>query len=110
MVSNETFAVKGQRDIEMIVWTVFAGSRSPLNRIKIISQLRKLPLNTNQLANRLDLDYKIVEGHMKILEKNNLILRAGYRYGTIHFLSPLMKSNLDIFDEMVTKLDLGKKD
>ena len=108
MVSSETFAEKDQRKTEMIVWSVFAGSRSPLNRIKIISQLRKLPLNTNQLANRLDLDYKIVEGHMKILKKNNLILRVGYRYGTIYFLSPLINSNLDIFDEMVTKLDLGK--
>jgi len=108
MASSETFAEKDQRKTEMILWSILAGSRSPLNRIKIISQLRKLPLNTNQLSNKLDLDYKVVEGHMKILEKNNLILRVGYRYGTVYFLSPLMNSNLDIFDEMVTKLDLGK--
>ncbi len=105
---SETFAEKGQRKTEMILWYVFAGSRSPLNRMKIIFELRKEPLNTNQLANKLNLNYKVVEGHIKILKKNNLITKYGYSYGAIYFLTQSMNDNWDTFEEIVAKLKIEK--
>ena len=56
-----------------LLWFVFTGSRGGLNRLKIISILKENPLNINQLAKELSLDYKAIQHHIKVLEKNNLI-------------------------------------
>jgi len=86
--------------IKMLVWQVFAGSKGCINRIKIVSQLKKTPLNTNQLSNQLKLDYKIVEHHLDVLYKYDLVTKIGDRYGSTYFLSPLLESNLNLFNEM----------
>ena len=41
-----------------LLWFVFAGSKGGLNRIRLISAIRKTPLNTNQLAKELGLFIK----------------------------------------------------
>lgn len=89
--------------IKMLFWSVFAGSRGCLNRVKIVLQLRNGPRNTNQLSEGLGLDYKVVERHLNILKKHNLLLTLGSRYGVTYFLSPILESNQKVFDEMVAK-------
>ena len=64
-----------------LLWFVFAGSRGGLNRLRIISTLKDKPMNTNQLANELGLDYKAIQHHIHVLEKNNLISKEGEKYG-----------------------------
>jgi len=64
-----------------LLWFVFAGSRGGLNRLRIITAIKEKPQNTNQLANELDLDYKAIQHHINVLEKNNLISREGEKYG-----------------------------
>lgn len=56
-----------------LLFYVFAGSRGGENRIRIISVLQNSPRNTNQLANDLGLDYRTVQHHLEVLEKNNLV-------------------------------------
>ena len=63
-----------------LLWFVFAGSRGGLNRLKIISKLKENPLNTNQLAKEWVLDYKAIQHHIRVLEKNN-ITKVGEKYG-----------------------------
>jgi predicted transcriptional regulator len=58
-----------------------------LNRLKIISKLKENPLNTNQLAKEMGLDYKAIQHHVRVLEKNNMITKVGEKYG-IHFSFP----------------------
>jgi predicted transcriptional regulator len=87
----------------MLLWQVFAGSKGCINRVKIVLQLKEMPFNTNQLSNRLKLDYKIVEHHLDVLYKYDLVTKVGDRYGTTYFLSPLLESNLNLFDEMSDK-------
>ena len=36
-----------------LLWFVFAGSKGGLNRMRLISTIRKTPLNSNQLAKEL---------------------------------------------------------
>ena len=60
-------------DAKRLLWFVFTGSRGGLNRLKIIFSIKEKPMNTNQLAKELGLDYKAIQHHIKILEKNNLI-------------------------------------
>ena len=90
-----------------LFWYLFAGSRGGDNRIKIIMLLKERPYNTNQLAETLGLDYKAIQHHLDVLEKNNLIIRQGEKYGVMFFISPYLEVNIDAFDEICNKI--GKK-
>ena len=94
--------------VKRLLWFVFAGSRGGLNRLKIISILKDRPLNNNQLAKELDLDYKAIQHHIKVLEKNNLITREGEKYGITYFISTFLEVNMETFDEIAEKLDKSK--
>jgi predicted transcriptional regulator len=91
-----------------LLWFVFTGSKGGLNRIRLISVIRKKPLNANQLAKELELDYKAIQHHVNVLEKNNLITRVGEKYGATFFISTFLEVNLETFDEIVTKLEQSK--
>lgn len=91
-----------------LLWFVFAGSKGGLNRMRLISAIRKAPLNANQLAKELGLDYKAIQHHVNVLEKNNLISRVGDKYGVLFFISTFLEVNLETFDEIVIKLEKGK--
>ena len=91
-----------------LLWFVFAGSRGGLNRLRIISAIKDKPMNTNQLANELGLDYKAIQHHINVLEKNNLISKEGEKYGITYFVSTFLEVNMETFDEIVNKLDKSK--
>ena len=91
-----------------LLWFVFAGSKGGINRMRLISVLRKTPLNTNQLAKELGLDYKAIQHHLTVLEKNNLVTKVGDKYGVTFFISTFLEVNLETFDEIVTKLEKSK--
>lgn len=98
----------GDPHTKRLLWFVFAGSKGGLNRLKIIKILRESPMNTNQLANNLGFDYKAIQHHLKVLEKNNLIVKNGEKYAVAYFIAPLLEVNLEIFDEIAQKLDKSK--
>jgi len=89
--------------IKMLFWSVFAGSKGCINRVKVVLKLKHTPLNTNQLSELLKLDYKVVERHLEVLEKNNLVTKVGDKYSVTYFLSPLLESNFNLFDEVADK-------
>ncbi len=91
-----------------LLWFVFAGSRGGLNRLRIISTLKDKSMNTNQLANELGLDYKAIQHHIHVLEKNNLISKGGEKYGVTFFVSTFLEVNMETFDEIANKLDKSK--
>ena len=91
-----------------LLWFVFAGSKGGPNRIRLISAIRKTPLNANQLAKELGLDYKAIQHHLNVLDKNNLIAKVGDKYGATFFISTFLEVNIETFDEIVTKLEKSK--
>ena len=95
-------------DVKRLFWYIFAGSRGGLNRLRIISSLKVTPLNINQLAKALNLDYKAIQHHIKILEKNNLITKIGEKYAVTYFISNFLEVNMETFEEIETKLDKSK--
>ncbi len=95
-------------DVKRLFWYIFAGSRGGLNRLRIISSLKETPLNINQLAKALSLDYKAIQHHIKILEKNNLITKIGEKYAVTYFISNFLEVNMETFEEIETKLDKSK--
>ena len=95
-------------DAKRLLWFVFAASRGGLNRLKIISKLKEKPFNTNQLAKELGLDYKAIQHHIRVLEKNNMITKVGEKYGVIFFISTFLEVNIEAFEEIERKLDKSK--
>jgi len=95
-------------DAKRLLWFVFTGSRGGLNRLKIISKLKKNPVNINQLAKELNLDYKAIQHHIRVLEKNNLISKVGEKYDMIYLISTFLEVNMETFEEIEEKLDKSK--
>ena len=88
-----------------LLWFVFAGSRGGLNRLRLVSVLKNTPLNANQLAKELGLDYKAIQHHVKVLEKNNIVTKVGEKYNVTYFVSSFLESNMESFDEISAKLE-----
>ena len=87
-----------------LLWYLFGGSRGAPNRIRIIEILRERPSNIHQLSGSLGLDYKGVQHHISVLEKNNLITKAGEKYGVLYFISDYLQHNLAAYDEIKSKI------
>ncbi len=102
-MSSKGIESENPQQIKMLLWSTFAGSKGCINRVKIVSQLKKTPLNANQLSEQLQLDYKVIERHLEILEKHELVIKVGNRYGSTYFLSLLLEHNLNLFDEVADK-------
>jgi DNA-binding transcriptional ArsR family regulator len=91
-----------------LFWYLFAGTAGGETRSKIIMLLRERPYNTNQLAEKLGLDYKAIQHHIRVLENNNLITRQGVRYGVMFFISPYLDAKFDAFDEICNEIGKNK--
>ena len=91
-----------------LLWFVFAGSRGGINRLRLIRAIKQTPLNANQLAKELSLDYKAILHHIGVLEKNNLVTRIGEKYNVTFFISNFLEANMDSLDEIANKLEKSK--
>ncbi len=87
-------------------WVLFAGSLGSDTRIRIMSVLRKKPRNRNQLSKELGIDYKNIQHHIQILEKNNLVKKTGHQYNMTYYVSELFMHNEIAFDEIRDKLKI----
>jgi DNA-binding transcriptional ArsR family regulator len=86
--------------MDKFIWGIFAGTKGSTNRARIIDELNNRPYNVNQLAEKLELDYKTVKYHIEILERNNIVTSNGQKYGALYFLSDKMEKNYDSFQEI----------
>jgi predicted transcriptional regulator len=91
-----------------LLWFVFAGSRGGLNRLRLVLAIKEKPLNANQLAKELGLDYKAIQHHIGVLEKNNIITRLGEKYNVTFFISNFVEINMESFNEIIDKLEKSK--
>ena len=83
-----------------LLWWLLAGSSGGLNRGRIINQLRERPMNANELSDALDLDYKTIRHHLRVLQKNNLVTTMGSGYGTMYFPSELLEEHVETFEKI----------
>ena len=91
-------------DTIRLLWFLFARSKGGDNRIKILDLLIKHPLNTNQISEELQLDYKTIQYHIHVLEENNLVTKTGNKYGTLYFISNYMEKNIESYYNIKKKL------
>ena len=93
--------------MKKLLWWLIAGMKGGINRARIIKTLNERPYNANQLSEELNLDYKTIRHHIKVLEQNNIIKATGEKYGKMYFLSDNMEQNYDVFNEIWEQI--GKK-
>ena len=87
--------------MDKLLWWLIAGSTGGLNRAKIIKALHDRPYNINQLSETLNLNYKTVQHHIKVLEENKVITFTGkQKYGKMYYLSIKMEENYDTFKDI----------
>ena len=96
---------KTDKHTKKLLLYLFTSTRGGFSRLRIIIHLLDQPCNTHQLAKKLDLDYKAVQHHMKVLEKNNMVSKIGEKYGAIFHLSSFLEINIGALDESIEKLD-----
>jgi len=96
---------KPAKQTRKLLLYLFTSTRGGFTRLRIIILLLQKPLNTHQLAQELQLDYKAIQHHMQVLEKNNLVTKIGEKYGAIFHLSNFLEINIGALDEAIDKLD-----
>jgi DNA-binding transcriptional ArsR family regulator len=96
-------------DAKRVLWFLFAGSRGGENRIRIIDFLKKRPYNINQLADALGVDYKLVQHHIGVLERNNMVTRVGEKYAVLYFISNYLEANIEAFNEIQAAIENQNK-
>ena len=86
------------------LWNLLAGTRGGITRIRIIELLKERPFNVNQLHEKLGLDYKTIQHHIRTLIRSNIIMLEGEKkYGSVYFLSPVLEKNIHLLDEILDK-------
>jgi predicted transcriptional regulator len=71
--------------IKQILQWLILGSKGGKTRGKILLLINKKPLNANLISKEIKMDYKTIQHHLNILEKNSLITKVGEKYGQVYF-------------------------
>jgi DNA-binding transcriptional ArsR family regulator len=109
-VSVEVMLVFPRKEsIERVLWWLIAGTKGGGTRAIVISALKEMPRNANQLANDLELDYKTIRHHLEVLAKNGIVNATGKGYGTTYFLSSDVNNGYPVFEEIWKKIGENKK-
>ena len=87
------------------LWNLLAGTRGGVTRIRIMGLLRERPYNMNQLHEKLGMDYKTIQHHIRVLSGANVIVTEEKgKYGSVYFLSPTLENNIHLLDEITAKI------
>jgi predicted ArsR family transcriptional regulator len=84
-----------------ILW-ILVGSKGGKTRARILAALSEKPMNANQLAERLELNYHTVTYNVDVLIKNKLIVgEEGAKYGQVYYPSKIFTSNSQGFKKII---------
>ena len=93
------------KDKKILLWLI-AGSRGGLNRALILKHVISSPSNANRISVATGIEYKTVQHHLNILEKNGLLSAVGDKYGKTYFPSELLDKNIHNFNEICKNMGL----
>ena len=96
---------KPDKQTRKLLLYLFTSTRGGFTRLRIIILLLQHSYNTHQLSQELQLDYKAVQHHLQVLEKNNMVTKIGGKYGALFRLSNFLEINIRTLDEAIDKLE-----
>jgi predicted transcriptional regulator len=94
-------------ELRRLLWYLLGGTRGGENRARIIHEVKNRPSNLNQLANKLNLEYRAIKHHTDVLLKNSLVVTKGEHYGMTYFRNPWLESHFDVLEEICKKLNFN---
>ncbi len=98
-------------EVERALYWIIIGTMGGNNRARILKVLLEKPQNTNQLAKKLKLDFKTVQHHLRVLEKNKFVVyKGGGGFAKIYFPSQLLEDNTSSFNKIIQKIELQEKE
>jgi len=92
---------------DRLLWWLFAGSMGGKNRARIARLLMEEPSNLNQISEKLGLNYKTAQHHVRIMVENNVLVVQGQHYGKIYFPSSFFEENIEDFEKIWVRI-VGK--
>jgi DNA-binding transcriptional ArsR family regulator len=88
---------------DLFYW-LFIGTKGSINRVKIVKLLNENPYNAKNISDKLELNYKTVRHHLKLLGEHDIVTTPpGVRYGAVYFLTEEMKENYELFEKIQEK-------
>jgi predicted transcriptional regulator len=93
--------------LKNVIYWLIANSLGGYNRGRVIEDLLKKPQNANELSKNLQIEYKTIRYHLKVLQENGIITSVGGGYGKTYFPSETFEANKHHFTEIWDKI--GKK-
>jgi len=100
---------KTDRQTRKLLAYMFTGTRGGGTRLRIIMLLFERPYNTHQMAQELGLDYKAVQHHLRVMEKNNLVSKIGEGYGVLYRISDFLECKTPALVEAIDTLERKMK-
>jgi len=94
-------------ELRRTLWFLLGGKRGGENRARIIWSLRMKPSNINQLATELDLQYKAVQHHIRILVGSSILAPSGQGYGAVYLFTQWFEHHFQQFEQISAKLEFG---
>jgi DNA-binding transcriptional ArsR family regulator len=81
---------------------LLVGTKGGFNRLQIMKLIHDEPLNPNKIGEKLNLDYKTVQHHLKLLRENGIVVMSSPSgtYGAMYFLAPYVEKNISLVDEI----------
>lgn len=87
-------------NLKRVLWHLLGGTRGGPLRIRIIHLLSETPLNTNQVATELGIDYKTAQHHLRVLTENRIAAPTGNGYGAVYLLTKDMEESRETFSDI----------
>ena len=88
---------KSNRQKKLLCYLI-EGTRGGKSRALILRHLTEKSYNAHQLAKALNMDYKTIRHHLKVLIKKGIITKGQDEYSGLYFIAKNIESDLDGMD------------